>query len=310
MSGTVNLAIIGNNFGAKVHYPAFQFIDHVAIKGIYSRNWQEAINDPKIDAVSIAVPPMIAFNVIQSAIENKKHIFCEKPGVANWKQALSLKKLLHDQLIHVIDFEMNECPIIKRAKRMLDYQELGNINGFECTWNSSTANNRNGWKTDIYQGGGALNNFGSHIFYLLEQLFGVISGFSDVYFLPSIENNTIIDVRVKFPKFYGHISINTDANVPSDFALTINCERGDLTLTNHSHNMNNFMLKQRLINQPSSIIEYINNNDQDGRINLVSSLAKRFIYGMQSGNQVSPNLYDGFRIQQINDILLRQVGNQ
>jgi hypothetical protein len=80
-----------------------------------------------------------------------------------------------------------------------------------------------------------------------------------------------------------------------------------LILANHTANMSNLVLVQKLTGQYPSIIDQVNNTDSDGRINLVGSITKRFIDGIRNNQQVFPNLHDGFRIQQLNDILLKQV---
>ena len=307
MSGIVNIAVIGNNFGAKVHVPAFQSIDNVKIAGIFSRNWEDAINDPNINAITIATPPAIAYDIIKSAMQNNKHVFCEKPGVANWAQCLQLKKLLHTSVIHAIDFEMDEILIVKHVKQLLQLKYFGEIKSFDCFWYSSTSNSRNSWKLDVYQGGGALNNFGSHVFHMLEYIFNDTMNSISGDLLPEIQYNMVVDAEIKFATFGGHVVIDANTDYASYFHLAINCEDGNFILTNNTNNMSNFTLITKVHSQ-STIVKQGNNIDQDGRISLVNHVAKKFIDGILVNQQVYPNLHDGIRVQFINDMLLKQIG--
>ena len=96
MQNKINLGIIGKNFGYHVIYKSFLKNKKFNIKGfsfkskkngkikipkkikIYS-NWKKMILDKQIDAVAIAIPPILHKKIIKFAIKNKKHIFCEKP---------------------------------------------------------------------------------------------------------------------------------------------------------------------------------------------------------------------------------------
>src|ERR1700722_1823060 len=130
MSGKVNLAIIGNNFGKNVHYPIFKNIKDVNVIDIYTKNWKNIFSNKNIDAISIAVPPLISFDIISMAIKNNKHIFCEKPLAANLDDATKIKDLLHDQIIHAVDFELCESKILKEVKKLINSKYLGKIKTF------------------------------------------------------------------------------------------------------------------------------------------------------------------------------------
>ena len=196
----INVGIIGANFGSKVHVPAFKQIQDVNIVAIYSRNinnaissaaqynipiatdnWLDIIKDENIHAITIALPPLESYPVFKAAITHNKHIFCEKPFCYDLSSAAEIKNLLTSNIIHAIDFEICESRIVKKLKDMIDSRYLGDIIDFDFNWKLMTNfSNNSSWKLNVNKGGGALNNFGPHVFYLLEWLFAdtmqIVSG--------------------------------------------------------------------------------------------------------------------------------------
>ena len=95
----IRIGVIGTGFGSLVHVPAFKEIAGVHVAGISSRDphhakavaekfgirsfssWQELIECPDIDAVSIALPAGMHPEVVLAAIAKGKSVLCEKlPG--------------------------------------------------------------------------------------------------------------------------------------------------------------------------------------------------------------------------------------
>ena len=93
MQNKINLGIIGKNFGYHVIYKSFLKNKKFNIKGFSFRSkknwkikipkkikiypsWKNMILDKQIDAVAIAIPPILHKKIIKFAIKNKKHIFC------------------------------------------------------------------------------------------------------------------------------------------------------------------------------------------------------------------------------------------
>ncbi|WP_127844804.1 Gfo/Idh/MocA family protein [Psychroflexus aestuariivivens] len=53
-------------------------------------NYDELINDPKVDVIYIATPHAFHFEIAMQCLKAKKHILCEKPMCLNAKQTLEL----------------------------------------------------------------------------------------------------------------------------------------------------------------------------------------------------------------------------
>jgi predicted dehydrogenase len=308
MSGIINLAIIGKNFGNHVHRPAFASIKNVNVIGVYSKNWQDIINDKNIDAISIATPPNVAYSIIKAAIENNKHIFCEKPLAANLTEATDIKNILNDKIINAIDFEICEARLVKKIKDLINNKYLGEIKSFSFSWLLKNKYNKNSWKLDINKGGGIINNYGSHIFNLIEYIFS--DQIQNIYgkVVPRLGTNTIAYIVAEFKVFSGTIHIDTDTNIPSSFILNIICDEGTVLLSNKTNNLNNFTLEIQNKANGSSIIDREDDiSEIDGRIMLVRSVATKFINGIRESKQMHPNIYDGWRVQFLIDKVLNPV---
>lgn len=330
MFGTskINVAVIGANFGARVHIPAFQLVEDANVAALCSKNISNAItmgsqynipvitdnlsdimNNKDIHAVSVAVPPSQSYEILKSAIRHGKHLFCEKPLTANLSDAIKIKNLLTDKIIHAIDFEICECAAVKSLKEKISAKYLGDIRYFQFNWKLITNSFDSTWKLDANNGGGALHNFGSHTLHLLEWVFSdriqTISG----KLLPSLSFNTFVDAIIEFSSFGGSVCIDANTKTPSDFFLRIVCEDGSFVLQNDTGILKNFSLLINKNDKTSPIIDCKNDDlsERDGRIDLVSSLARRFIEGIKNNTQIIPNIEDGLRVQFLTNILLREA---
>ena len=76
---------------------------------IYS-SWKELILDKEINAIVISTPPTLHKNIIEFAVKNNKHIFCEKPFTCSYKQANSICNLIkrRKNISHMVNYEFYE----------------------------------------------------------------------------------------------------------------------------------------------------------------------------------------------------------
>jgi predicted dehydrogenase len=198
MTDKINLGIIGTNFAANVHLPAFQQTRRCNIAAIAARDftktktianqhniptayqtWQELINDPNIDAIAIAVPPYIQEEIILAAIPNKKAIFAEKPLATNLQTAKKIADLAAQYNIpNIINFTFAGSEPFIKLKQLIQTKINPNNNPLRyinINWQietiTSQTKNFEHWKTQDNAGGGVLFNFASHVLFYLEWLF-------------------------------------------------------------------------------------------------------------------------------------------
>lgn len=102
---------------------------------IFSENYQDILDDNKINAVIIATPPSNHFDLVENALKHGKHVFVEKPLALNTQDAKKLlflarkcKKLL------MVDHTFLYSPDIVELKSILRKGILGKLLHIEMFW--------------------------------------------------------------------------------------------------------------------------------------------------------------------------------
>ena len=191
---TIGVAIAGLGFGEKVHLPALYknknlnpvalwhprearlktACDKYHLKG--HQNWSNIINDPQIDAIIIATPPEIRYELAIEALSAGKHLLLEKPVAITSDEIISIQKLaLRNRLSVAVDFEYRAVPIFMQLKNMLDKNIIGTPWLIKLDWlMSSRADESRAWNwySESTKGGGVIGALGTHAFDLLHWLFG------------------------------------------------------------------------------------------------------------------------------------------
>lgn len=91
-------------------------------------NWKDLISDQEIDVVHITTPNKLHFPIAKAAIKAKKHVICEKPLTLNTDESKILVDLAKEKrIVNATTFNMAFYPMVKQAKEMIAYGELGKI---------------------------------------------------------------------------------------------------------------------------------------------------------------------------------------
>ncbi len=146
---------------------------------LYSNNnYLNVALNPEIDVIDICTPNIYHFEQIKIALENGKHIMCEKPLVTTEEECSKLEKLLIEfpNSIHRVVFNNRHLPVTMRAAQIVSEGKLGRILSFRASYRHSSATDiskKAGWKQDkTICGGGVLYDLGSHIIDLLSFIMG------------------------------------------------------------------------------------------------------------------------------------------
>src|SRR4051812_12344917 len=181
MMKAVRVGIVGTGFGQQVHLPAFRAHsecevvavcasrleraqDVAARHGIErsSGDWRELIG-ADIDAIALAVPPAVQFEIALAAVRAGKAVFCEKPLAASLPQAQQLAAAARQAgVAGVVDFEFLETAAFREAARLLAAGHAGKVRQISIDWHLQTHAMRlrsASWKTSADAGGGALLHF-------------------------------------------------------------------------------------------------------------------------------------------------------
>jgi predicted dehydrogenase len=95
--------------------------------------YDQLVNDPNVDAVSLVTPNHLHLEQIQKAVKAKKHIFVDKPitnTVAEAREAVSLAATAG--LILMVGHNTRRRQVFRRAKALLAEQRIGEIVAVEA----------------------------------------------------------------------------------------------------------------------------------------------------------------------------------
>jgi len=142
-------------------------------------DWRDLIARDDIDVISICSPNSQHADQILAAIAAGKHIYCDKPLVVTPEDIARVEAALKDYRgVGQVALQYHFFPATLRAKQLIDEGFIGNVIGFRGAYlhsGSVDAKKPMGWKQLKSEGGGVLQDLGSHIFELLDYLIGPIS---------------------------------------------------------------------------------------------------------------------------------------
>jgi predicted dehydrogenase len=100
----------------------------LAPEALLFEDFHRVLRDPTIEAVVIATPAETHFALVQEAIENGKHVLCEKPLSLHYRQAVQLERMASAanctlMVGHLLEYH----PAIARLKEMVEDRVLGHI---------------------------------------------------------------------------------------------------------------------------------------------------------------------------------------
>lgn len=324
----LNVGVVGLRFGSQVHVAAFRRDPRCRVAAICGRDaekasqvatqlqipksfgdWRQMVEDPALEAVSVAVPPAAQPAIVAAALEAGKHVFCEKPLAANATDAEKLCELAKDrQRVNGINFIFPELPLWRQAREVIHSGELGEIRHVVLDWRVETYAARTkaaSWKNRGDEGGGVLGNFVSHAVHNIGWLFGSIASAS-----AQVRGSTgcaetcvqaTLDLEGGFPVF---LSVASDAFLGHGHRLTVHGEEGTLVLENPTADYAlgwELSLGTRASGSLARIAADQPQPGVDGRIAPTARLITRFLDAIEAHGQTQPNFADGLRAQRVLD---------
>lgn len=341
---TVRVGVIGIGFGQRAHAPAFSAVagcevvalcasseerarkvaERLGIGKAYG-DWRAMIEDPEIDAVSIATPPTLQPAIALAAMDQGKAVFCEKPLAGSQAEAARMAASARRAgVANMCDFELPELATWRSARSILDEGKIGPLRHIAVNWNVETYANKMGldsWKTDTIAGGGVLNAFVSHTFHYIEWFAGPIQELSarlfrapgDAGLSPATGERKGRDtVAVLCLKLQSgapvSISVSSNAFLGNGHHIAFYGDDGALVLDNPT---TDYAGGFRLFcgTRQSNCLEEVEVEElscrqvdvagEDGRIPLVGRLAARFVDWIRNGVPAHPDFEDGLRVQNL-----------
>ncbi|MDH6068284.1 Gfo/Idh/MocA family oxidoreductase [Chrysosporum ovalisporum APH033B] len=342
----IGVAIIGTGFGQKVHIPGFKTHHRTEIVAVYHRdiNKAQAIADthniphscnsvadilalPEVQAVSIATPPFLHYEMAKAALEAGKHLLLEKPTTLNVLQAKELYQLAQAKKVTTtVDFEFRFVPAWLLFSELLASNYVGNKRLIKIDWlGSSRADNSRPWNwySAQEQGGGALGSLGSHVFDYISWLFGSVRRLN-AYLSTAITArldpgtgelkpvNTDDTCLLSLQLADGtpcQVAISAVVHASRTHWIEVYGDNGTLVLgsDNQKDYIHGFRLWGSQSGQPLQEIEIPNRlvfpqHHTDGRISAFTRVVDQWVQGIERQQQIVPSLREGVYSQLLMDL--------
>ena len=145
MADKVGVAVVGVGFvGGQAHVPSFRKIEGSELVALgartekrvkplaekygvkYHLDYDKLLEDPKVDAVALAVPTPFHYDSAMKAIKKGKHVLCEMPLAPTINQVKELQKAAEKAgviLMPILQFRF--APIYVKTKEMIKADKIG-----------------------------------------------------------------------------------------------------------------------------------------------------------------------------------------
>jgi predicted dehydrogenase len=142
----IRAAVIGTGFIGPAHVEALRRlgIEVVGIAGssperarpkaealnipkVY-QDWEALVSDPMVDVVHITTPNHLHYPITKAAIEEGKHIVCEKPLAMNSQESAELLRLATEAgIVHAGNYNIRFYPMCQEAHARAARGDLGDV---------------------------------------------------------------------------------------------------------------------------------------------------------------------------------------
>jgi predicted dehydrogenase len=130
-------------------------------------SYDEIINDPNVDILYIATPHNSHAQIAIQALQNNKHVLCEKPIALHYKDALQMvatAKKYNNFLMEAFWTRFN--PTFREVLQKVKNGEIGTVNYINADFAFQSNNLEKGRMVELALGGGALMDIGVYPLFL------------------------------------------------------------------------------------------------------------------------------------------------
>ena len=186
MAPKVGIGIIGTGFARKVQIPGFLACEGAEIVSVasgsyenarataeefgikhHTADWRETAAHRDVDLVCITTPPDLHLEMTMFALDQGKHILCEKPMAMSVAEAEEMTTTAKRKgVLALIDHELRFLPGRQRAYGMLRQGVIGKVRHAKYSFRAMYRANPDlpwNWWSDVTHGGGALGAIDSHV---------------------------------------------------------------------------------------------------------------------------------------------------
>jgi predicted dehydrogenase len=196
------------------------------------KDWQTLVHDPSVDAVVVCTPNYMIPEIAVHAMNNGKHVFCEKPPGRNYADIARIREAekRNPGVKLIFGFNHRHHPGITDAKAIIDSGSLGQILTLRGVYGKGGGYDyHQSWRNDEkISGGGILLDQGIHMLDLFRYFVGdftEVQGMRAITaFDIAVEDNAVVILRTERGQLAQLHSSATSWK--HTFRLEIGCEKG------------------------------------------------------------------------------------
>lgn len=164
----------------------------------------KALSSPEIDAIVISTPNAFLASITKLALQNRKHVLCEKPAGINSKEIKENINLISENsgLVYMVGFNHRFHPALAKAKQLVVEGFVGKIHFIRSVYgHGGRLGYENEWRNNPeLAGGGELLDQGVHLidlaFWFLEDSFEKVTGIlAKNFWSQTLEDNAFITLK-------------------------------------------------------------------------------------------------------------------
>ena len=140
-----------------------------------TERWEEAVDNPEVEAVLVCTPPHLHAEIVGAAIERRRHVLCEKPLAHNLEAGRSLMAAAREGGVTVkCGFNYRHHPGIRQAHSWVQEGLVGELMYVRCRHGiGGRPGYEREWRAQPeISGGGQLMDQGLHVLDLLRWFLG------------------------------------------------------------------------------------------------------------------------------------------
>ena len=97
----------------------------------YSADWQDVVNDPAIDLISVCTPNDTHAEISIAALKAGKHVWCEKPMSTTLSDSVAMRDMAAASTGKtIIGYNYTKNPAVTHARRLIEEGHIGRVSGF------------------------------------------------------------------------------------------------------------------------------------------------------------------------------------
>ena len=139
------------------------------------RNSADLLDDPRIEAVAVCVPPQQHVDLALAVLDAGKHLFVEKPLALSLADCDRLiERASQSRCKSQVGFNLRQHALVRQARKIIQGGELGEVEALRSCFTAATRRQRDlpAWRNQRESGGGVLTEIATHHFDLWRFLLG------------------------------------------------------------------------------------------------------------------------------------------